>query len=282
MASVAEANLIFVNGFGLEEGLAEDLAQVADDVPIVSISEGVETLVIGSEDAIEAEAEGHEHEGEEHEGEEHEHEGEEHEHEGEEHEHEGEEHEREGEEHEHEHKHGGVDPHIWFDPVRVMVWVENAAHALSSLDANNQDLYETNAEAYLLELSELDAWIRDQVGDIPVDQRLLVTDHKSFTYFADRYGFTIIGAVIPAYSTSASSSAREIAELNDLITEHQVPAIFVGTTANSQLAESIAQDTGIEVVPLFTGSLGTEGGSADSYIGMMSTNVSAIVEALSQ
>lgn len=256
LTRIADADLIFVSGFGLEQGLAEDLAEVASEVQIVSISEGVETLAFESGIAIGSEAEGDGHEGEEH--------------------------EHEGEDHEHEHEHGSVDPHIWFDPVRVMMWVENAAHALSSLDPDNQDLIEANANSYLSELEELDEWIHDQVARIPLDRRLLVTDHESFTYFAERYDFTIIGAVIPAYSTTASPSAREIAELNDLINEHKVSALFVGTTANPRLAESIAEDTGIEVVPLFTGSLGPEGGSADSYIGMMKTNVSAIVEALAQ
>lgn len=162
------------------------------------------------------------------------------------------------------------------------MWVENAAISLSSLDPDHQDLIEAHANDYLRELEELDEWIREQVARIPVDRRLLVTDHESFTYFAERYHFTIIGAVIPAYSTSASPSAREIAELNDLIAKHQVAAIFVGTTANPQLAESIARDTGIEVVPLFTGSLGPEGSPAGTYIGMMRSNVSAIVEALTE
>ncbi len=174
----------------------------------------------------------------------------------------------------------GLDPHVWFDPALVKVWVGNVANALGSLDPENADSYRANAEAYRAALDELDAWIQASVEAIPEERRLLVTDHDSLGYFADRYGFEVLGAIIPAYSTAAEPSAREVAELQEAIEALDVRAVFVGTTFNPSLGQRLAEDTGIALVPLFTGSLSEADGPAASYLEFMRFNVAAIVEAL--
>jgi ABC-type Zn uptake system ZnuABC Zn-binding protein ZnuA len=108
----------------------------------------------------------------------------------------------------------------------------------------------------------------------------LVTDHLALAYFAERYDFELIGALIPAYSSSAEVSARDLAELQHLAQQYQVAAIFVGSTANPALAQQISTDLGIPLVTLYTGSLTPPGGEADDYFGFMRYNVNAIVEAL--
>jgi ABC-type Zn uptake system ZnuABC Zn-binding protein ZnuA len=118
------------------------------------------------------------------------------------------------------------------------------------------------------------------VETIPAEQRELVTDHATFGYFADEYGFKQAGFVNPSTSTAASPSAKELAELIHVIQEYDVPAIFVGTTVNPSLAEQVAQDTGAQVVFLYTGSLSEPDDGVDSYLAFMRYNVSAIVEAL--
>lgn len=183
-------------------------------------------------------------------------------------------------EHADEHAHEGSDPHTWTDPNNVIVWTRNIASALSEADPVNAAIYQSNAEAYINELRELDAWIRAQVESIPPEKRKLVTDHASFGYFADEYGFDQVGLVVASLSTNAAPSAKELAELTDAIREHKVPAIFVGTTVNPTLSEQVAGDTGAQIVFVYTGSLSEPGGKADSYLAFMKYNVMAIVEAL--
>lgn len=180
----------------------------------------------------------------------------------------------------HADEHGSGDPHTWTDPNNVIIWTQNIAAALSKTDPANAQTYQTNAEAYIAELHDLDGWIRAQVETIPVGQRQLVTDHSSFGYFAHEYGFEQVGLVVAALSTNAAPSAKQIADLMDAIKSHNVPAIFVGNTVNSTLAEQIARDTNTKVVFVYTGSLSEPGGEADSYIKFMRYNVNAIVEVL--
>jgi len=178
------------------------------------------------------------------------------------------------------HEHGGFDPHTWFDPHNVMVWVHNIEQALSALDPANARAYAANADAYQARLRDLDVWIREQVAQVPEANRKLVTDHTAFTYLAHRYGFEQAGAVVPGYSTLAAPSAQELAALEGIIRAFGVKAIFVGMTVNPDLARRIAQDTGIRLVFLYTGSLSEPGGPAGDYLSLMRYDVSAIVDAL--
>jgi len=177
-------------------------------------------------------------------------------------------------------EHGMSDPHTWTDPNNVIIWTKNIATVLSEADPANAQTYQTNADAYIAQLHDLDAWIRTQVDSIPAGQRQLVTDHSAFGYFAHTYGFEQIGLVVAALSTNAAPSAKQIADLMAAIKEHNVPAIFVGNTVNPALAEQVAKDTGTKVVFVYTGSLSEPGSEADSYIKFMRYNVNAIVEAL--
>jgi len=178
------------------------------------------------------------------------------------------------------HGHGGADPHTWTDPNNVLQWVDNIEVALVRLDPDHAADYKANAEAYRAQLRDLDAWVREQVSTIPAENRKLVTDHETFAYFAQRYGFEQIGAIVPGYSTAAQPSAQDLADLEDHIKTYGVKAVFVGSTVNPALAQRVADDTGVKLISLYTGSLTEPGGEADSYLDYVKYNVEAIVEGL--
>jgi ABC-type Zn uptake system ZnuABC Zn-binding protein ZnuA len=173
------------------------------------------------------------------------------------------------------------DPHFWLDPNHVVKYVENIRDGLSQADPGGAAIYARNAETYVARLKELDRWIADQVQQIPPERRLLVTNHESLGYFADRYGFRIVGTIVPSVSTDASPSAQQVAQLIDHIKQTGAPAIFLETGANSQMARQIAQDTGVRVVAdLYTHSTTDAEGPAPTYLDMMKYDTRAIVDAL--
>ena len=174
----------------------------------------------------------------------------------------------------------GNDPHTWMDPNNVIIWTGIVAEALIELDPAQQAVYLQNASRVQQDLVDLDRWVRDQVTQVPLERRKLVNDHLVFGYFADRYEFEQVGALIPGFSTLAEPSAKEIAQLEDMIVELGVPALFVGWTTNQNLAQRIAQDTGVRVIPLYTHSLSAEGGEAEHYQDLIRYNVTAIVSGL--
>ena len=248
--AMVDAHVIFINGLGLEETMYGTLEQVATEVPIVSLSEGIEPRRIGTTEGQEPDSEGGPDKHEEGEG---------------------------SEGHLHQ---DGVDPHVWFDPFNIMIWAENAAQVMGSLDPKNADFYQENTHKYIGAIEDLHAWIEEMVARVPEQNRELVTDHLTIGYFADRYGFEIVGAVIPAYSTAAQPSAQELAALEDTIRDLEVKAVFVGMTVNPKLIERAAEDTGVRIVPLYTGSLSESNDSAGTYLEFMRYDVEAIVEAI--
>ncbi len=175
--------------------------------------------------------------------------------------------------------HGDFDPHVWFSVPNVIRWVDRIAASLSQADPEGADQYQANAAAYSAELEELDAWVRAQVDTIPPAHRKLVTNHATFGYFADTYGLEQVGTIYPI-SPAAEPSAQDIAALQDAIRHYGVPAVFTESTVNPRLAEQVAADTGIRLVPLYTDSLAGPGSGAESYLEMMRYDVAAIVEAL--
>lgn len=174
-----------------------------------------------------------------------------------------------------------VDPHFWLDPNNVIIYVENIRNGLITADPRGEEIYTRNADTYIDRLVDLDMWIKEQMEAIPEEDRLLVTDHESFGYFADRYGFKVIGAIVPSVSSGASLSAKELAGLIDSIRVSGAKAIFLESEANVRIAEEIARETGIMIAPpLATHSSLEKNGSTDSYIEMMEYNTQVIVNAL--
>jgi ABC-type Zn uptake system ZnuABC Zn-binding protein ZnuA len=180
-------------------------------------------------------------------------------------------------------EHGRFDPHVWHDVANVIVMVGNIRDALVAADPGHAELYEANAAAYIAELEALDAAIREQVGTLPEERRKLITSHDTFGYFADAYGFTVLGTALGSLSTEAGDpSARDIAMLITQIEEAGVPAIFAENVANPDLMEAIAAEAGVALAPaLYTDALGPRGSPGETYVGMMESNLTTIVDALS-
>ena len=191
------------------------------------------------------------------------------------------EHAHDEEEGHHDHHHGEFDPHFWFDPLRVQSAVNEIATRLSALDPDGAEIYQDNASAYVSELAKLHSWIETQVETIPADNKLLVTSHDSFQYFAARYGFKVVGAILPSVTTEAEPTAQDLAALVETIEHEGAKVIFGENIHSDRLAKRIAEETGASVVgSLYTGSLGEPGGDAETYLDLMRFNVNTIVEAL--
>ena len=317
-AQIAEADVVLAVGLGMEGFWLEDLLKnVAKDASIVlalgDLIEPIHAHADEEDDAHEEDTDEHEHDEDEDEhsdDEDHEHDEDEDEHaddednghdeddeehaDDEDHEHDEDEdehgddeengHDEDDDEHAeeedgHGHVHGPENPHFWFDPIRVMVAIDAIAARFAKLDPAHADVYFTNAAAYDEALDELHHWIEHEVSEVPPGRRLLVTSHDSFRYFAERYGFEVVGVIL-GVTTDVEASAEHLAELVELVKERDVAAVFGETITSERLAQTLANETGTKLVRLYSDSLGAEGSGAESYIGMVRENVKRVVEAL--
>ncbi len=170
------------------------------------------------------------------------------------------------------------DPHIWQDPTRIAGALDVIAFAVIAAGRDPDAIHECT-DAYRAELEDLDADIKAILEPIPSARRVLVTSHDALGYFADRYGFEVVGTVLPSTSTIAETSAAQLAELADVISEHAVPAIFVEEFESSADANALASRLGVAIIPLVTDSLAADG-AASTYVGLLRSNAEAIAAAL--
>ena len=183
----------------------------------------------------------------------------------------------EGGEHDHGEEHAEGNPHFWLDVQNARHYVLRIQDALMGVDPEGAEEYEANAEEYLTELEELDGYIREEAQDITEERRKLVTFHDAFPYFAEAYGFELVGVVLE--NPEAEPSSREVAEVVQTVEEEQVPAVFTEPQFNAGLIDTIAQEAGVEVQELYTDTL-VEDEAGNTYEAMMRTNIDRISGAL--
>lgn len=283
IALLVDADVVLVNGLGMEEGLLDIVAQNAPDAHIVSL--GINVLS----------SDHHHHDDEAHADEEHADEEAGHNHVAPEylgvygkdvmcdldHDDHADEHDHSDEEG-HDHTHGACDPHVWYDVDNVIIWTQNIARIFSTQDPANATTYGQNAANYIIELMNLKNEIRALIGEIPAENRVIVTNHNFLAYFAAVHEFEVVGTVIPSASSMAQVAPQDIANLVETIRDEGVRAIFAEYSLSTDLAETVAREVGFEVkvVRLYSGSLGAEGSPASTYIDFMRYNANAIAEAL--
>ncbi|MCH2617343.1 MAG: metal ABC transporter substrate-binding protein, partial [Acidimicrobiales bacterium] len=179
--------------------------------------------------------------------------------------------------------HGGIDPHFFTDPGRMAIVVEELNEFLVDNFPNADQGFVSTANSYAQDLMDLDAEVEEILSAIPASSRLLVTNHAVFGYFADSYSFEILGEIIPSSSTLASASAQQLSNLAEELRSNNVTAIFADASASDALAQTLAAEVGgIEVITLYTESLGDPGSSGESYIDMVRFNAEAIASGLLQ
>ena len=174
------------------------------------------------------------------------------------------------------------DPHVFTSPATMVLVAETIAVRLAEeVPTLDTPAYRSQVEAYVGELRALDEEVEALLSVVPPEHRVLVTNHDVFGYFAARYDFEILGAVIPAGTTLAEPSSKGINELATVIADAGVPAIFVDTSSPTRVANALAgEGTDVEVVELFSESLGAPGSGAATYIDLMRTNAERIATAL--
>jgi zinc/manganese transport system substrate-binding protein len=178
---------------------------------------------------------------------------------------------------------GRPDPHFWTDPRRVRAVVDRIAEqVVEHVEGVDPAVVRHNAELYGAEIDQLDAAMAARFAEIPAQQRELVTNHHVFGYLAQRFGFEVVGAVIPSGTTLASPSASDVASLADTVRTTGVPTIFADSSHPDRLAQVLADQAGVQVAvtPLHSESLGREGGGAATYLEMMRSNADAIARGL--
>lgn len=179
---------------------------------------------------------------------------------------------------------GHADPHIWHD---VKLWIQCIRYIcgqLTRIDPEYADYYASRTEHYCKELEALDAYIHTRVSQLQPEQRILITAHDAFNYFARAYGMTVVG--LQGVSTDAEITNRDMQELIQLIIEKKIKAIFVESALPSRPLQAVQQACAVQGWnvalgdSLYSDALGNLSDPEGTYIGMMKHNIDTIVNTL--
>jgi len=256
VASMVAADLVIVNGLGLEEGLLPALDSIGSDgARVLEIGELIDPLPFGAEAEEHSEDEHHD-------------------------DHADEDHSEPGAE-EDDHAHGAYDPHFWMDMDRMAAAARLIGEEVEAFGAEG---YLACGEEVAASIEGAEQELLDTLAGVPDARRILVTDHDALSYFAESFGFHVIGVVIPGGSTLGEPNSQELAALVSVIQDQDVPAIFGDATLSNEILEILAAEAGrdVQVVSLFIGSLGGPDSGATSYEEMMMTNADRIAQALAR
>jgi len=184
--------------------------------------------------------------------------------------------------HEDGEEHGAWDPHIWMDPSLACVMVENIADGLSEQYPEDAETFRTNAQAATAQIMEGYETLRAQLADL--SPREIITFHNGFAYFARAFDLTILRSI--EEEAGSEASAKEVAEIIDLIRAHHLPAVFVEANGPDATAQAIAEECGRDA-PFNVGVLtmimsrDPDNQGIDAYCAGLSSCVNAIREAYS-
>jgi zinc/manganese transport system substrate-binding protein len=168
------------------------------------------------------------------------------------------------------------DPHCWQDVACTRRYVANIAEGLAAADPANAAYYRARAADFDKRLAALDGWIRGEIARVPEAQRMAITGHNSFRYFARAYGVAF--SAPRGYNTESEPTARDVANLIRQVREQKIKALFVENMTNPALVAEIARDSGATVGPrLYSDALSKPDGPAPTYEAMMRHNVAALV-----
>jgi manganese/zinc/iron transport system substrate-binding protein len=177
-----------------------------------------------------------------------------------------------------------VDPHVWMNPALWASCTKTVSDSLAKKDPEGAAIYAANATRYATQLQSLETTLRSLIATIPDDQRVLITAHDAFQYFAKATGLTVMS--IQGLSSSSEAGVADINRLVDAIVTHRIPAVFIESTLSEKNIRAVMEGTasrGFEVKlggMLFADSMGKAGTPEGTYIGMIEHNVTTITQSL--
>ena len=165
-----------------------------------------------------------------------------------------------------------TDPHVWLDPANMATIGAVIAERLATLAPDSAATIEADATAFQQAMTDLDAEFTKALAQCA--SRDLVVSHEAFGYLADAYDFTQVG--ISGLSPEAEPSPARMREVADLVRANDVTTIYYETLVDPKVAQTIADEVGVQTAVLDPLE-GLPEGSTGDYASVMASNLATLV-----
>jgi zinc/manganese transport system substrate-binding protein len=226
--NIANADIIFVNGLGMEGWLDRLISSSGYDGQVVELAKNVKTINISEKK---------------------------------------------------DDKPAVADPHAWQDISNGKIYIDNIRNALVKRDKKNAKVYEQNAQKYIVRLSDLNSWVKNEINKVPSGKRKVITSHDSFRYFAEAYDIEFFAP--QGISSDSQPSAGDMAKLEDQMLRKEIKAVFFENMTDQRLTRQLEKDVGAKIGGvLYSDALSEPTGPAGTYFDMFKNNVPKLVTAM--
>ena len=175
---------------------------------------------------------------------------------------------------------GKPNPHLWTNPPMAACYASDAALLMAVADPANAVTYATNADLYIAKLEALHNAFISASDTVKAENRKLLTYHDAYAYFAQTYGWEVLGAI--QVSNFEEPTPKEVARLIDQLKATGVPAIFGSEVFPSPVLEQIGKDAHVKYVDVLRDDdlPGAPGDAEHSFLGLMRFDYVTIIESL--
>lgn len=238
--SLAEANLVVVNGLGLEGWMSRLVTASGYKGPLVEASKGVKPLTMEAEEHGEA---------------------------------------GQAPAHASKKPQRVTDPHAWQSLACGRIYVANIAQALAQADPQGAAEYQANAAAYLAQIDKLETWVKAQFALVPRAQRKIITTHDAFGYLGAAYGLTLL-APVGVSTEAEPSAAQVGRLIRQIKKEHVRAVFVENITDPRLMERVAKESGAVMGGELYSDALSKPDGPAATYLDMFRHNVGTMVKAL--
>ncbi|AOH56809.1 adhesin [Peribacillus muralis] len=243
IVKMAESDLFFYIGYNLE-------GFVTKAEPILS-KEGVKTVAVG--ETVHLDAAEHAHEDE------HAHE----------------------EEHAHDedgHDHGGVNPHLWLDPIYSIEMAKSIRDELTKQMPEQKEYFNSHFNELAKKLNALDEKLATTIE--AGRTKKIIVSHSAYGYWEERYGLEQIG--VTGLTSSNEPSQKELAKIVTMADEENLNYVIFEQNISSKLTEIIQKEMGAKSLTLHNLSVLTDNDikAGEDYFSLMEKNIKTLQTAL--
>lgn len=166
-----------------------------------------------------------------------------------------------------------INPHSFIDPANGIKMAEDMRDAFIEMDPDNEENYNERAEAYLDRLDEINKEYEEKLGEIPEEERYLVTSERAFQYMADH--FDLEEGFIWEIDTEENGSPEQIKELVSFLEDNEVPMLFVESNVDERPMETVSNESGVPIYekPIYSDEIGAVGEEVDTYVKYLNYNI---------
>lgn len=176
---------------------------------------------------------------------------------------------------------GKPNPHAWMGLENALIYIDNITAALSEHDPINAALYAANAAAYKDQLRDTIEPLREQIAEIPEDQRWLVTCEGAFSYLARDFGLKEL--YLWPMNADQVGTPQQVRKVIDGVRENEIPTVFCESTVNTSPAKQVARETGaLYGGELYVDSLSEADGPVPTYLDLLTVTARTVAEGLTK